>query len=156
MYQNKQNNRDGWRKENQGPSQQLKRIVSYIESGDGDLLSIFGLSGDIKFLANTGSGNKTKAHQLRRFYDYLVSIDDSLQSGGMEKNEERAAKLRLIRLIPLAAYSAAPTRKLLDQGLSEFIGNSAQAVSGKTGREFVDALRRFRDVYEALVAYSKG
>lgn len=156
MYQNKQNNRNDWGNGNQGSSQQLKRIVGYIDKGEGDLLSIFGLSGDIKSLAGTGSGNRTKSHQLRRFYDYLVSIDDSLRSGDLGKSEERTAKLRLIRLIPLAAYSAAPSRKLLDQVLSEFIGSSAQAVSAKTGREFVDALRRFRDVYEALVAYSKG
>lgn len=155
MYQNRQNrgdDRDGGYR-NRGP--ELQKIVSYIENGQGDLVSIFGLNGGIHTMANSDV-SRTKSHQLRRFYDYLVSIDDSVKFGEKENKSEKVAKLRLIRLIPLAAYSASPSRKLLDRNLSDFIEKSAQAVSGKTGEEFREALSRFRDVYEALVAYSKG
>lgn len=133
---------------------QLQKIVSYIKDGQGDPVSIFGLNGDIKSLAESDHGNKTKAHQLRRFYDYLVSIEDSIRTD--DKGNEKIARLRLIRMIPLAAYSSSQGRNLLDRTLSDFIEKSAQAVSGKTGKEFKEALSRFRDVYEALVAYSKG
>ena len=156
MYQNRQNRGDHGERGYQNTGSELQKIVSYIENDQGDPLSIFGLSGVVHAMANSASGNKTKSHQLRRFYDYLVSIDDSLRSEEKGGKGEKIAKLRLIRMIPLAAYSASPSRRLLDGNLSDFIGKSAQAVSGKTGKEFKEALSRFRDVYEALVAYSKG
>lgn len=155
MNQDRSYRRGGEQGMDQNGPPGLEKIVKYIEKGEGELSSIFGLNGYAKSLATSPTNNKTKTHQLRRFYDYLVSIDDSLRSGEMGEFGERVFKLRLVRMIPLAAYSASPGRKLLDDGLSRFIQDSAQAVSSKSGDDFVKALGRFRDVYEAIVAYSK-
>lgn len=157
MYRDRKNSYGQEGNRINGQLENIAKIVTYIERGDGDLVSIFGSSGFIaSFASSSDSMGRTKAHQIRRFYDYLVSIDDTVRSGSGDHAFEKSAKLRLIRMVPLAAYSASPGRNLLGRDLYDFISKSAQAVSKQTGKDFLEGLSRFRDVYEAIVAYSKG
>lgn len=132
----------------------IQKMIRYVDSGSenySEIVDLFRSGGHIQKLAD--SDTKPKSHQLRRFYDYLVNIENRSKTLGNEQSAESALRLQLLRMIPIAEYSR--KRKFLDQQIQDFISGSAEAVARKRNVDFIRSLERFRDVYEALVAYSK-
>ncbi|MEM0135190.1 MAG: type III-A CRISPR-associated protein Csm2 [Thermoplasmatales archaeon] len=132
----------------------IEDILKYVNRRETpqELIELFKVGGIINRVANEGGA---RAHQLRRFYDYLVSLQDKQKIQGPRINEN-AIRFQVLRMIPLANYSSSSKKKLLPEILKDFISKSAEEVAKKNGEEFVSALERFRNVFEAIIAFRGG
>jgi len=130
-----------------------KKIIEYVEKGaqGDDAVNLFKVGGHIQQIVEADR-NYTKPHQLRRFYDYLVGVFNRQQALGDKASMENAIRLQLLRMVPIANYSS--KRKLLGSVYNDFISKAVEVVAKRKGDEFVQALERFKETYEALVAYS--
>jgi CRISPR type III-A-associated protein Csm2 len=139
---------------NMGSGNDVQALLKYVETGTGELVDLFRQGGYInRVVEEEDLSKRTKPHQIRRFYDYLLRISMNSQFSSGQKEYIKIARFRLIRMVPMVKYSS--TRGLLGKGYEDFISKSAEAVSRKDDAEFPEALQRFKDVYEAIVAYSK-
>jgi CRISPR type III-A-associated protein Csm2 len=143
---------------NVGFGNDVEALLKYVDSGTGDLVELVELFRQGGYINNLvmEEDRSTKPHQIRKFYDYLLSILMNLMNSPFSSGQKdyiKTARFRLIRMVPMVKYSS--TRGLLGKGYENFISKSAEAVSRKEDTEFRVALERFKDVYEAIVAYSK-
>ena len=113
-----------------------------------DQYNIFKLDGLIKEKYCTYSGDEAKMNQLRKFYDNILSISETYDSMGNSGDE------KLIRLVPIAKYAHA--RGLIQKDLLKLIDTGVNIVcSEKDVEKKKQSLNRFKNVMEAVIAYSK-
>lgn len=128
-----------------------KTILDYIK-GEKNLdyesqYQIFGMDGLIKKTYCVSQANDFTMNQLRRFYDQIVSIEEKVSKGDDDAMSD------LIRLVPIARYANA--RGLVDEKFSKLIDQSIGIITGQKGENAKKSLRAFKNVMEAIVAYSK-
>ena len=129
-----------------------EKIRKYIqgEEMEGKIqYEIFSLKGSIKTEYCERAGNEAKMNQLRKFYDQILSINDDLVKGA------KTVDGKLIRIVPIAKYAKA--RGLIDDKLMNLIDDSIGIISGHSDlNKKKVSLERFKNVMEAIVAYSKS
>ncbi len=125
-------------------------ILKYLRNDsltEGDQYEIFRLNGKIMEKYCKRNEDEAKMSQLRKFYDEIVSIYDDYESG-------RKSGGRLIRLLPVARYAFA--RDLIRRDLLELINKGVEIVSKENDeKRKMECLRNFKNVMEAVIAYSK-
>lgn len=152
------NERGGWEQNtgNRGRMSSVDRveidelILKYLRNDsltEGDQYEIFRLNGKIMEKYCKRNEDEAKMSQLRKFYDEIVSIYDDYESG-------RKSGGRLIRLLPVARYAFA--RDLIRRDLLELINKGVEIVSKENDeKRKMECLRNFKNVMEAVIAYSK-
>ena len=127
-----------------------KLIIRYIK---GEMVTmeeqydIFKLDGLIANKYCLKGSNDIRMNQLRKFYDEIVSIYDDYENN-------KANESKLIRLVPVARYAFA--RDLIDMKLLQLISDGVEIISKeKDINRKEECLRNFRNLMEAIIAYSK-
>ncbi|MGP6240389.1 type III-A CRISPR-associated protein Csm2 [Cuniculiplasma sp. SKW4] len=127
-----------------------EKILEYIRrEEDMDYKSkyqLFGMEGLIKKTYCERQANDSTMNQLRRFYDQIVSIEEKTSKGEDSMSD-------LIRLVPIVRYANA--RGLVDERFSRLIDRSVEIITGQNGKNAEKSLHSFKNVMEAIVAYSK-
>ena len=133
------------RKRNNGndSSPEVEKLVSYIENGGSNLYEILRENGPA---CNIGKERRTSSSQMRKFYDNVVNIEEKYTG-----RQKALAQLSIIT--PLAYY--ANKRKLLDINDYNFLSRSVDALVKSTDSDFELKLKRFRDVFQGIIAYGK-
>jgi len=110
---------------------------------------------DIKYVLTRGAQKfasdlrKSKYHQLRKYYNEIVSVLDDLKKKDTEYSSSSAEdqRIKIYMLKARASYDC--QRRLLDESLVSFIEKWVDYVKNSPD------LERFKLVYEAILAYSK-
>lgn len=111
--------------------------------------NLFSLEGSIKREYCKMEGDEAKMNQLRKFYDQIISIYEDSSMGGGESIDGR-----LIRIVPIAKYAKA--RGLIDEKLMTLIDEGVGIISKeKNPKKKEKCIERFKNVMEAIIAYSK-
>ena len=120
-------------------------ILNYLKKPeDSKKYNLFSIEGTIsKTFAGIPGGS-----QMRKFYDSVVDICDNA-------HDMEVSKGRLAMVLPIAYY--ANQRSFLNKGLFDFIKQSIKALNSiGDANEFKKSLEAFKDVFQAVVAYTKG
>ncbi|WP_161952123.1 type III-A CRISPR-associated protein Csm2 [Thermoplasma sp. Kam2015] len=148
MGNNPRNNKQQFGGNYQGQSN-VGNIIDYIKKGDtSKIVEIFGSNGDIKNLVRSPVITKT---QLRKFYDPIVALRDSVVNNQKANRDEIKAKLAI--MIPLLQYSLRNARDA--EPFIEKLQEMIKAVIDGSDDDLVKRLDRFSDVFQAVIAYSK-
>ncbi len=133
-----------------GRSDEIMKYIRGEELGNGEKYKLFSLDGGIKREYCERGADDSTMSQLRKFYDQIVAIHDKLSRGFKSKDVADD----LIRIVPVARYAYA--RSLIREELVELINRSIDTITkSKNEEDFKKTLDRFKNVMEAIVAYSK-
>ena len=119
-------------------------IIKYLKNPEnGNEYSLFSTDGiiyEIFYDMNGGS-------QIRKFYNSVVEITD-------QYNKMEVAKGKLARILPIIYY--AKKRNLVDDLFLNFVKLSLKTLNDINNEDdFKKSLRAFREVFQAVIAYSK-
>ena len=121
-------------------------IINYLKNPKSvELYKLFNEEdGIIKKQFNVKGGS-----QLRKFYNTVVDINDKYEN-------MKLAKGKLAMILPIVYYSK--ERKLLDRGniISTFINQAVKTLNDIDNEsQFKDSLKAFKNVFQAVIAYTK-
>lgn len=126
-------------------------IIKYLKNesmSDQEKYEIFRLEGSIKKTYCGKEKDEAKMNQLRKFYDEILSIHEEYPSN------KKSAGGKLIRMLPVARYAYA--RDLINKDLLKLISEGIEIVSSQKDEALkIECLGNFRNVMEAVIAYSK-
>jgi len=122
----------------------IDEIINYLKNPESvDLYKLFNEENGIireKFNVRGGS-------QLRKFYNGVVDINDKCE--GM-----KIAKAKLAMMLPIVYYSN--QRRLLDYKIFNFINKAIKTLNGiDDEKQFKKSLEAFKNVFQAVIAYTK-
>lgn len=119
-------------------------ILNYLKNPDDNKkYDLFSINGKIKQMFDKVLGGS----QMRKFYNSIVDIHD--KDATME-----ISKGRLAMILPIAYY--ANKRGVLRYELFKFINESIKTLNSiQNPDEFKKSLDAFKDVFQAVVAYTK-
>ncbi|MFG1391033.1 type III-A CRISPR-associated protein Csm2 [Acidiplasma aeolicum] len=151
-YRNNRNNNErndrhfGEKPSNYGsnPENNYSEILDYLKKPeDSKKYKLFSMDGIIsKDFAGVPGGS-----QMRKFYDNVVDIYNNAR-------EMESSKGRLAMMLPIAYY--ANQRGFLNRRLFDFIKQSIKELNSMgDADEFKRSLEAFKDVFQAVVAYTK-
>lgn len=121
-------------------------IINYLKNPKSvELYKLFNEEdGIIKKQFNVKGGS-----QLRKFYNTVVDINDKYEN-------MKLAKAKLAMILPIVYYSK--ERKLLDRGniISTFINQAVKTLNDIDNEsQFKESLKAFKNVFQAVIAYTK-
>lgn len=126
----------------------MKNIIEFIKNPDNDSgYKIFLANGDIYKEFSEKKGGT----QIRKFYDIVVKINE-------KSKDVKTAKAQLSMVMPIAYYSKERKSEgapLLDEQFYCFIKESIDALMPYDGEKFSNGLKAFREVFQAVIAYTK-
>jgi CRISPR type III-A-associated protein Csm2 len=151
-HRNFREHKDEGRNNNQMQSKKVSdEIRKYLQGDEMNWESqykLFSLEGSIKKDYCQRQGDEAKMNQLRKFYDQILSI----QEGSSRGNKDIGEKLN--RIVPVARYAKA--RELIDDGLMNLINEGVGIICKQSEPEKKKkSIDRFKNVMEAIIAYSK-
>ncbi len=131
--------------DNVGSKNDYSEILDYLKKPeDSKKYKLFNIEGTI----NEAFAEVPGGSQMRKFYDSVVDIYDS-------DSDMEASKGRLAMILPIAYY--ANQRRFLNKNLFDFIKQSIKELNNiEDAGEFKKSLEAFKDVFQAVVAYTKG
>ncbi len=122
----------------------FSEILDYLKKPeDIKKYNLFNIDGKIKETFKNSKGGS----QMRKFYDSIVDISDN-------NSDMEVSKGRLAMILPVAYY--ANKRHFLEKDLFDFIRKSIKQLNNiENADEFKKSLEAFKDVFQAVVAYTK-
>lgn len=121
-------------------------ILNYLKKPeDSKKYNLFSIKGTI---SNTFAGIRGGS-QMRKFYDSVVDICETAR-------DMEVSKGRLAMILPIAYYANKRDSSNLDKRLFDFIKQSIKELNSiGDDNEFKKSLEAFKDVFQAIVAYTK-